>query len=303
MTPMWNRTRQGGAMRDGTMRTRWAGPSLACVLAVLASGCDRQQAPPQAGTAPAAATTAPAAPAASGPTPAGPLRDVIEHTPSHVVGISYPSGLDDQPGLVALLRGYADAARAELLKAVDGLGNDRPPAPYELSLGFETRLRTPDLIVVAADGSRYTGGAHGEPLVARFVWLPRHGRQLTAQALLADPRGWATVGRYVAAQLHAAAAARAEADALAPQEQAALLDSSDKMIAEGTAADADNFAEFEPLLGAGGRIAALRFVFPPYQVGPYSDGTQTVDVPAAVLRPLLAPDYAPLFAGASSGAP
>ena len=42
---------------------------------------------------------------------------------------------------------------------------------------------------------------------------------------------------------------------------------------------------------------ALRFVFPPYQVGPYSDGTQTVEVPSSVLLPLLAPPERGLFAG------
>ena len=49
-------------------------------------------------------------------------------------------------------------------------------------------------------------------------------------------------------------------------------------------------------MDAGGRIAALRFVFPPYQVGPYSDGTQTVDVPASVLLPHVAAGYRELFA-------
>ena len=43
-------------------------------------------------------------------------------------------------------------------------------------------------------------------------------------------------------------------------------------------------------------MAALRFVFPPYQVGPYADGVQTVEVPAALLRPYLAADLAGLFA-------
>ena len=51
------------------------------------------------------------------------------------------------------------------------------------------------------------------------------------------------------------------------------------------------------MLGPDGRIAALRFVFPPYQVGPYADGTQTVDVPANVLLPRVAPAYRPLFSG------
>jgi hypothetical protein len=45
-----------------------------------------------------------------------------------------------------------------------------------------------------------------------------------------------------------------------------------------------------------GRLRALRFVFPPYQVGPYSDGVQTVEVPASVLLPHVAAEYRGLFA-------
>ena len=48
-------------------------------------------------------------------------------------------------------------------------------------------------------------------------------------------------------------------------------------------------------MAADGRIQALRFVFPPYQVGPYSDGTQSVVVPAEVLLPHVADDYRRLF--------
>ena len=70
-----------------------------------------------------------------------------------------------------------------------------------------------------------------------------------------------------------------------------------EMIADGTAPKAANFARFEPVVDADGRIRALRFVFPPYQVGPYSDGTRTADVPAAVLLPVLAPEYRRLFRG------
>jgi len=51
------------------------------------------------------------------------------------------------------------------------------------------------------------------------------------------------------------------------------------------------------VLAADGRIAALRFVFAPYQVGPYADGTQTVDIPADVLLPKVAPAYRNLFSG------
>jgi len=182
------------------------------------------------------------------------------------------------------------------MQAVEGLGNDKPTAPYELSLAFQTVLDTPNVVVVAADGGRYTGGAHGEPLVARFVWLPGRNEMLTANKLIPARDGWTPVGQYVAARLHEAAEQRIAADKLPPADAEALLKNGDKMIAEGTTAEPDNFEQFVPILDAAGKIAAIRFVFPPYQVGPYSDGTQTADVPAAVLRPVVAPEYAGLFA-------
>ncbi|CAD7740594.1 hypothetical protein LMG31885_31840 [Xanthomonas hydrangeae] len=224
------------------------------------------------------------------------MEDVIEHAPAYMVGISYPRRLDAYPELAALIRSYSQDARAELMEAVSGLGNDKPAAPYELSLAFETVLQTADLIVVSADGSRYTGGAHGEPLVARFVWLVKERKQLTAQALIPDPAGWEKIAREVASQLHNAAAQRVEADRVPVEEQAEQVASADRMIAEGTAAQVDNFAQFVPVLNPAGQITALRFVFPPYQVGPYSDGTQTADVAASTLLAWVAPEYVHLFA-------
>ncbi|OBR75052.1 hypothetical protein A7D35_10525, partial [Xanthomonas arboricola] len=243
-----------------------------------------------------AAAAAAAPPAEPVLVQSGPLEDVIEHAPAYMVGISYPRGLDAFPELTALIRSYAQAARTELMEAVSGLGNDKPAAPYELSLAFETVLQTPDLIVVSADGSRYTGGAHGEPLVARFVWLVKERKQLTAQALIPDPAGWERIGREVAVQLHNAASQRVEADRVPVEEQAEQLASADRMIAEGTAAQVDNFAQFVPVLNPAGQITALRFVFPPYQVGPYSDGTQTAEVAASTVLASVAPEYVHLFA-------
>ncbi|WP_311240164.1 MULTISPECIES: hypothetical protein [unclassified Xanthomonas] len=266
------------------------------MLALLAGCTQREPAvvePTEPAADAAAATTPPPEPLM---VQSGPLEDVIEHAPAYMVGISYPPGLDAYPGLAALIRTYAQDARSELMEAVTGLGNDKPAAPYELSLAFEKLLQTADLIVVSADGSRYTGGAHGDPLVARFVWLIKERKQLTAQAMIPDPAGWEKIGRDVAAQLHAAATQRVEADRVPVEEQAEQIASADRMIAEGTAAQVDNFAQFVPVLNAAGQITAVRFVFPPYQVGPYSDGTQTAEVAASTLMPWVAPEYVHLFA-------
>jgi hypothetical protein len=221
----------------------------------------------------------------------------MERDPRYLVGISYPPEARAYPGLAALLKAYADAARAEVMQAVSGLGEGKPTAPYDLSLAFSTLLETPEVVAVAADGSSYTGGAHGNPLVARFVWLPRRNEALTAARLIPAAAGWKPVADYVRERLVAGLSTRVDAAGPAPADRAEMLRNGARMIDEGTTPVATNFAHFEPMSGAGGKLGGLRFVFPPYQVGPYSDGTQSVEVPASVLLPVVAPDYRGLFEG------
>lgn len=266
---------------------------LQASLLVLALGaCER-------GRAPAPATPRAQPPAAADAPPAVVLEDVVENDPRYVIGISYPPAANRHPGLALELKKYADAARAELMQAVEGIGAEKPPAPYDLSLSFSELAVTPRLVAIAADGSSFTGGAHGNPLMARFVWLPQQGRRLTATELVPDPGAWNDISAYVREQLHAALSQRVDADDLPPAERAEIVENAGRMIDEGTAPSADNFAHFEPVLAADGRLSALRFVFPPYQVGPYADGVQTVEVPAEILLPKVAPAYRSLFVGGS----
>ena len=227
---------------------------------------------------------------------ASPLADVVETTPDYVIGISYPPSAAKYPGLAAELKRYADAARAELLQAVQGreAASDVVP-PYDLSISFTEVLDSPTLFAVAADGSSYTGGAHGAPLIARFVWLPQRNRLLTARDLMPDAKSWELLAAHVREQLHTALSQRVDADALPPGERVEVLRNASRMIDDGTEPRPDNFAMFEPVVAPSGKLRALRFVFAPYQVGPYSDGTQTVEVPAAVLLPHIAPAYRDLF--------
>ena len=271
--------------------------ALAALLPVALAACQRDAAPAADAPVPSPAATATEdAAAAPGPAQEPPLSlaDVIETDPRYVVGITYPPAAASDPGLARALHGYAEAARAELMQAVGGL-DAAPAAPYELSLGFRELMRTTDVVAVAADGSLYTGGVHGLPLVARFVWLPREQRMLTADTLLASPADWGPVADYIGEQLGVAAHTRAADEALESADRQRLLSTALKMIGEGTGPQPQNFAQFEPVPAADDRIAALRFVFPPYQVGPYADGVQSVVVPAAVLRPHLAEGVRGLF--------
>jgi hypothetical protein len=268
---------------------------LITALASALVACNRGQdaAAPAVAPAPAEAVPAVAAPAAS----AGQLSDVLETSASMVVGITYPKGLEAYPGLVKVLTDYSQQRRDELKREVEALGNDQPEIAYDLTLSYQKLAESPDLVAVAADGDLYTGGAHGQPLVMRYVWLPKQSKLLTAGELIPTAAGWTAVSAYAREQLKLAAQERIMEDkALTPEEVARLLSSDSKSIDEGAAAKVDNFEQFEPLLDANQKVRGLRFVFPPYQIGPYAYGVQSVDVPADVLRPHVAAGYQDLFA-------
>lgn len=280
------------------MRTKnWL---LCLVIALAVVGCGRDDDAPVAAPGPAGDPQAGQmeAPAEVDDVDVPPtLDDVMEREPRYVVGISYPPEARQYPGLAVELDAFARAARAELEQAVAGLGEGRPTAPYDLALHFSMLVETPQVVAVAADGSSYTGGAHGNPLVARFVWLPGQERMLTAQELIDDSDGWRALSDLVREELHAELFQRVDAEDLEPQVRSQQMRSGGRMIDEGSAPEPANFTEFEPVMGPDGRISALRFIFPPYQVGPYSDGTRSVAVPAQVLLPHVADDYRGLFAG------
>ncbi|HEY0661890.1 MAG TPA: DUF3298 domain-containing protein [Lysobacter sp.] len=266
---------------------------LAFALLVPAlAACRRDQ--PSSPTAPGPGSAPPATATTAGSID---LKDVVENTPDYVIGISYPPVASKYPGLAAELKRYADAARAELLQAVQGKQKGEGAPLYDLTLPFTEVLDSPTLVAVAVDGSSYTGGAHGAPLIARWVWLPQQNRRLLATELVPDAKGWEAIAGIVREQLHTALSQRVDADELPPAERLEVLKNASKMIDDGTGPDPANFNQFEPVVGPGGKLYGLRFVFAPYQVGPYSDGTQTVEVPASALLPHIAPAYRSLFQG------
>lgn len=264
--------------------------SAALLLTVAILACNREQ------PARAPVLTAPAdTPAAAVAAPVV-LEDVLVITPAYVIGISYPQPAVAYPALAAQLQRYAQTQRSEFLEAVEAR-DAADTMLYDLSLSFTGVVDSPQLVAYAAEGSSFTGGAHGAPLLARFVWLTQHDKRLASTDLVTTDSGWRAISTYVKEQLHGALSQRVDADDLAPGERAAVIKSAGRMIDEGTDPDPVNFAEFEPVVDAAGRVTALRFVFPPYQVGPYSDGVQTVEVPAVVLMPYISPQYRSLFLG------
>jgi hypothetical protein len=265
--------------------------AVALGVALILGACKKDDASPQT------QVETPAQPAL--PQPAIDLKDVIEQDARYIIGISYPPAAKKYPGLAEALHRYAEGARAELLKSVQAADPAKQNGPFELSLNFTLQAETPDIVAVGVEGTSYTGGAHGAPLVARFVWLPQQSRLLTANDLFPEAASWVAISDYAREELHASLSQRVDADELPPAERAEVMRTVGRMIDEGTEPTPASFAAFEPVLAPDGRkLMALRFVFPPYQVGPYIDGVRSVEVPTSVLAPMLAAEFRSMFVSA-----
>ena len=203
----------------------------------------------------------------------------------------------------------ADMVRAPLAASTSRSTSavQRPPKPDVAKQNVLAALRSGAHVVVGTSGLSETDYAEidvvarehnrGVLAVGNFaltaVLLQKFAE--AAAKLIPQPGDWRVVSSYAGEQLATALSQRVEASGYPPGERAQLLEGGLQMIEQGTAPESANFDQFEPVLDAEGRIVAIRFVFPPYQVGPYSEGAQSVEVPARVLLPVVAPGYRPLF--------
>ena len=263
------------------MRTR-LGPVAGAALLALAA-CDRktEQAKPPASPAP---TAAPAAPA--GPMP--PLTWKAE-TKDAIVSLSLPPAVGRIPALYNRLfaddrndlQAFAEGAKGELeeLRA-----NGETVYPYGRSLDYAVSAETPRLLSLVRHELESTGGAHPNTGLSATLWDKQAGRTLAPADLFAPGADMAAADKALCDAMHSAVAERSGDPVFRGELKACPT------LKKATLAVAASTAPGK----AGGLIA----LFSPYQLGSYAEGSYRIVVPAAAVRGVLAPAYAPEFAGA-----
>jgi hypothetical protein len=147
---------------------------------------------------------------------------------------------------------------------------------------------------VLARGSMDTGGAHPLPLLASFNLHVGDDKVIALADLFADANA---ALKAVSEEARRQLEGRAEAtlrETTPEQNRADELKRMREWIERGTEAKADNFAVFL-VDGIDAKAIGLTLLFPPYQVAPYADGAQQIEVPAKVFYELLKPEYRTAF--------
>jgi hypothetical protein len=276
---------------------------LALALAALAlSGC--QQPSGTASTSAVPAGTAPViAPPQTAPAPAStaPLPGDNVSTPHYKIAIALPTLPADEASLAAAMRTTADNAKREFLQALPDPDQlpEMADRQFALVLDFKLVAATPAFTSVRETGAQDTGGAHPIPIQAAFVYDRKHNRQIALDDLFTQPdaarKALANFAHDVLLKKFMANAPKAgEGSPAALREwKSNML----QMLDGGTRPTTVNYSVFVVRAGAMQDAASpgLTLIFPPYQVAPYVEGAQTVDVPARVFARFLRADYQSAF--------
>jgi hypothetical protein len=178
------------------------------------------------------------------------------------------------------LRAFADGAKSELeeLRA-----NGETVHPYGRTLDYAVSADTPRLLSLVLNELESTGGAHPNTTLSATIWDKQAGKVVAPADLFAATADMTGADKALCDAVHAAKQARAGDPALDGE-----LKSCPKLRRADLALAPSNVP------GKAGGVVAL---FSPYALGAYAEGAYRVVLPLAAVQAVLAPAYAPEFAG------
>jgi hypothetical protein len=217
-------------------------------------------------------------------------------TPHYEYEIDYPAIDPKEKALRVALRDLAERAKHDFV-ATAPKDDDEDEHKYTMSMTFEEIARNPHLAIVELQGAEYTGGVHGNPYSRVLLYDRRGDRMIELADLFDDPdAACAALSAAAIKQLRedfAQEIAQSRSEMQTSGRTGVPFDR-DEWIARGAAPSTENFHSVAPVL-QGARFGSLSIRFDPYQVAPYSDGMPTVEVPVALVRKWLKPEFAADF--------
>jgi len=267
-------------------RRTFARLMLSCAAAVATTAC----ATTDSGSSPVALPrVAPAAPRA---------YQYQLDTEVLAAGVDIAAVVVGLPGVGERLVASADAQVDDLAQRAAAFRRENPDYFHQwtLDINWSVAFENAEALSLMGATSSYEGGAHGMWGFETLLWDKTAQRELSFADMFADPR---RNGAAMTAVSEAAFAAWAEASP-AVDTDVSLID--ERTLQDARDVLAPNAGSFETFLlipntAGDGRAAGVLLLYPPYELGPYSDGDYRLFIPAGVLTPHLRPEWAARFGG------
>jgi hypothetical protein len=264
---------------------------LAVAVSVLALAACNKEAPAAQPSATASASAAPIQAAAAVPTPVGQARSVKEETDRYDFNYAYPAAADAIPALKAKLDADLATQRAELIaeakeaKAYAGDGG-LPFYPHSRMMDWKVVTDLPNWLSMSTIVSTFEGGAHPNYVYDAMLWDKAANRQRDALDL------------FTSRKTLSAALGKAFCDAIDRQR----TKKRGEPVVRGSGelfTDCLDPTDYTIILGSAGHqgFDRIGFLVPPYEAGPYVEGSFEVTLPVtAQVLALVKPEFRASFA-------
>ena len=154
--------------------------------------------------------------------------------------------------------------------------------PYEHSVSWTITASSPRLLSAWETWYDYAGGAHPNNGSEALLWDPVNDKEIQRGALFKPNADQARLDTTLCAAIHSAKASRSGSP-------------SDPQTWPCPKWADSNFVLAPSVIS--GKLGGLTFLFDPYAIGPYAEGTYEVTVPLAAFQDALSPAWASEFAG------
>lgn len=208
-----------------------------------------------------------------------------EKTDTYVIDIEYPREALNYPEIHSHLKNIVNAIKSE--SEVSNAPDNKltMSQPWLLEVDMKQVARAGDLASILIYSMTYSGGAHPGHYYRSLNFNTETQRIIDLDELFADPEYIYSLSGYVTPKLLEK-----------KSEKTGMKVESDEWIERGTLPLPDNFEIF--VFNEDEQkdeFNGIKFIFPPYTVGPYSDGEYEVVVPAKVFRDHLKKKYRNYF--------
>lgn len=193
---------------------------------------------------------------------------------------SLPAEASLEPALVRLMRKEALADReATLVQAKQASAPGQRKFQSEWHERWLPEAETDLLLAFSTHHYEFTGGAHGIMAFRSVIWDRSAEQRISFGQLLTDRKAAMAAVKPVFCK---------------------ALDDERKERRGGQLgsdfADCLDPAAYPIVPEGEGEISSFRVLVPPYEAGPWSEGTYEISLPVSLIRPFLLPRYAPAFA-------
>jgi hypothetical protein len=245
--------------------------------------------PPVPPAPPPPVAVQPAAPPAPPPAVSNAPFSFSSTTDRAVLSLKLPPSLVDEPQLHDRL--YAEGVKElkksarSALAADPGPTDGSPPRGMEWNVKWTTAAETGKLLSLHKQGFVDEGGAHPNSFMDGLLWDRSTKKTVQPAALFKKNVDYGRLDATLCQAVKDARKKRLGAD----------------YSEDPSTWPCPKWAKTPVVLAPSttpGKAGGLTFLFPPYAVGPYSDGAFEITVPLSAFRADLAPAYADEFAGA-----